>query len=100
MTRFLADTQFVRFRIEALAELQRLGDLPMLEILSVNDNPVTKKKGYRANVISWMSSTLMILDGDPLSREEKHSNLMHSAMSGGYLPDIHVKTNSKEELYW
>lgn len=72
----------------------------MLEALWFNDNPVTKKKGYRENAISWMSSTLMTLDGEPLSRAEKQANLMHSAMSGGYLPDISIKTNSKQETFW
>jgi len=88
-------------RIEPLVELQRLGDLPMLSELCLNGNPLTKKKGYRESAIAWLSSTLSVLDGEPLSRREKELNLTSSALRGGFVPDIHVTTTKARGLrFW
>ena len=70
----------------------------MLEMLWLNENPVTKKKGYRMSTVSLLSSALILLDGERLSTGEKETNMNSSAIRDFEAPPIHVNTLASSPL--
>lgn len=59
-------------RIVSLADVQRLAKLRNLVSVSFVDNPITIRHGYRSFVITLLPE-LQVLDGIPVTREERGS---------------------------
>lgn len=57
-------------QVTSLAEIQRLAALPRLVSLSLIGNPLTQVDGYRS-LVAVLLPTLQVLDGSPLTAEDK-----------------------------
>jgi hypothetical protein len=57
-------------QIKSFVEIQRLATIPSLRSLSLVENPITDDEGYRSFVTILLPG-LQVLDGSPLTAEEK-----------------------------